>query len=60
MNLFNACEQFKKELKENFNLDVEIIPTQCDTEIGFTMSKLAVSENDEELTVQFLFNPTEK
>ena len=59
MNLFQACDQFKKELKEVFNLEVAIIPTQSnDKELGFSMFRL--NNKGEEESTQFLFDPTEK
>ena len=58
MNLFKACEQFKAELKENFDIDVEITPTQVNgKELGFTMFR---TTDDSEQMASFSFDPNEK
>jgi hypothetical protein len=70
MNLTKACDQLKAELKDIFDLDVEVIPTQVDDkELGFTMFHMLdkdgkithdASKAKDEKTTKFHFNPLEK
>lgn len=53
MNLIQACEDFKRELKEYFKLDVDVMPSfgSDGNIIGFIMSK--TNEDNEEIIAQF-------